>query len=111
MRQSGDEARLRPSFAVASILRSASNRLRNLHPDFPTFPLSRSKVAEAPCLEAFVFRRFFGERGGNRTHDPLIKSQMLYLLSYALALLSRATPTASLREGQGAFAQSSAQTE
>jgi hypothetical protein len=28
---------------------------------------------------------FFGERGGNRTHDPLIKSQMLYLLSYALA--------------------------
>ena len=26
-----------------------------------------------------------GERGGNRTHDPLIKSQMLYLLSYALA--------------------------
>src|SRR5271168_2318776 len=27
----------------------------------------------------------FGERGGNRTHDPLIKSQMLYLLSYALA--------------------------
>ena len=27
----------------------------------------------------------YGERGGNRTHDPLIKSQMLYLLSYALA--------------------------
>ena len=27
---------------------------------------------------------FIGERGGNRTHDPLIKSQMLYLLSYAL---------------------------
>ena len=26
-----------------------------------------------------------GERGGNRTHDPLIKSQMLYLLSYALS--------------------------
>ena len=30
-----------------------------------------------------------GERGGNRTHDPLIKSQMLYLLSYALALWPR----------------------
>jgi hypothetical protein len=30
-------------------------------------------------------RGLFGERGGNRTHDPLIKSQMLYLLSYALA--------------------------
>jgi hypothetical protein len=25
-----------------------------------------------------------GERGGTRTHDPLIKSQMLYRLSYAL---------------------------
>jgi hypothetical protein len=30
-------------------------------------------------------RGLIGERGGNRTHDPLIKSQMLYLLSYALA--------------------------
>jgi hypothetical protein len=27
---------------------------------------------------------FLGERGGTRTHDPLIKSQMLYRLSYAL---------------------------
>jgi hypothetical protein len=26
-----------------------------------------------------------GERDGTRTHDPLIKSQMLYQLSYALA--------------------------
>ncbi len=26
-----------------------------------------------------------GERGGARTHDPLIKSQVLYRLSYALA--------------------------
>jgi hypothetical protein len=26
----------------------------------------------------------FGERDGTRTHDPLIKSQMLYQLSYAL---------------------------
>ena len=25
----------------------------------------------------------FGTRGENRTHDPLIKSQMLYRLSYA----------------------------
>ena len=25
-----------------------------------------------------------GERGGTRTHDPLIKSQVLYRLSYAL---------------------------
>ncbi len=28
---------------------------------------------------------FLGERGGARTHDPLIKSQVLYRLSYALA--------------------------
>jgi hypothetical protein len=34
------------------------------------------------------YHHLFGERGGNRTHDPLIKSQMLYLLSYALALES-----------------------
>src|SRR5271155_4030248 len=27
---------------------------------------------------------FIGERGGTRTHDPLIKSQMLYRLSYTL---------------------------
>ena len=27
---------------------------------------------------------FIGERDGIRTHDPLIKSQMLYQLSYAL---------------------------
>jgi hypothetical protein len=27
---------------------------------------------------------FIGERGGNRTRDLLIKSQMLYRLSYAL---------------------------
>ncbi|VTZ50912.1 hypothetical protein MPC4_30096 [Methylocella tundrae] len=26
-----------------------------------------------------------GERDGIRTHDPLIKSQMLYQLSYALS--------------------------
>ena len=28
---------------------------------------------------------FSGERDGIRTHDPLIKSQMLYQLSYALS--------------------------
>ena len=32
-----------------------------------------------------IFKGLVGERGGNRTHDPLIKSQMLYLLSYALS--------------------------
>ena len=28
----------------------------------------------------------FGERGGTRTHDPMIKSHVLYRLSYALTL-------------------------
>jgi hypothetical protein len=45
--------------------------------------------SSAGGIEATKFREIrglFGERGGNRTHDPLIKSQMLYLLSYALAL-------------------------
>jgi hypothetical protein len=27
---------------------------------------------------------FVGERGGDRTHDPVIKSHVLYRLSYAL---------------------------
>jgi hypothetical protein len=40
-----------------------------------------------------------GERGGTRTHDPLIKSQMLYRLSYALAF-RRPVPTAWAPGGQ-----------
>ncbi len=31
-----------------------------------------------------IFAAFIGERGGTRTHDLLIKSQLLYRLSYAL---------------------------
>ncbi len=44
----------------------------------PVLPLYRAPSGD---------RKFskIGERGGNRTHDPLIKSQMLYLLSYALS--------------------------
>ena len=30
-----------------------------------------------------------GERGGARTHDPVIKSHVLYRLSYALAPMGR----------------------
>ena len=42
----------------------------------PAIPLPRSLPLDpAP---------FCGERDGTRTHDPLIKSQMLYRLSYAL---------------------------
>ncbi len=37
-------------------------------------------------MQAFVF---IGERAGARTRDPLIKSQMLYRLSYALACRGR----------------------
>ncbi len=43
----------------------------------PVLPLYR-----APSGDRKVSKT--GERGGNRTHDPLIKSQMLYRLSYAL---------------------------
>ncbi len=35
---------------------------------------------------------FIGERAGARTRDLLIKSQLLYQLSYALALLGGGTP-------------------
>ena len=43
-----------------------------------------------------------GERAGNRTPNPLIKSQMLYLLSYALARSRRGglVPTTSCAQGQ-----------
>ena len=49
--------------------------------------ISRQKSLKYPTRANFSLSlRFYdGERGGNRTHDPLIKSQMLYLLSYALA--------------------------
>jgi hypothetical protein len=34
--------------------------------------------------ETVVTKGFIGERGGTRTHDPMIKSHVLYRLSYAL---------------------------
>ena len=36
-------------------------------------------------MVAFVFAGFVGEPGGTRTRDPVIKSHMLYHLSYRLA--------------------------
>ncbi len=43
----------------------------------------------------------FGERDGARTHDLLIKSQLLYHLSYALALPEkRADPIGGPERGQ-----------
>lgn len=37
------------------------------------------------CAPSYRFRKSLGERAGARTRDPLIKSQMLYQLSYALS--------------------------
>ena len=34
--------------------------------------------------QAAIVSFYIGERAGTRTQDPLIKSQMLYRLSYAL---------------------------
>jgi hypothetical protein len=39
-------------------------------------------LSTAPQLTDFIAR--IGELGGTRTRDPLIKSQMLYRLSYEL---------------------------
>ena len=42
----------------------------------------RPQGGEEP--NSLILQGYDGERGGTRTHDPLIKSQMLYRLSYAL---------------------------
>jgi hypothetical protein len=39
-------------------------------------------LAAKTCFKLLIL---FGERDGTRTHDLLIKSQLLYHLSYALA--------------------------
>ena len=39
-------------------------------------------------IKALQFQWLDGERAGTRTQDPLIKSQMLYRLSYALPEVS-----------------------
>jgi hypothetical protein len=51
----------------------------------PSLPQSLKQSSFLGCRLLRKPLVFIGERGGNRTHDPLIKSQMLYLLSYALA--------------------------
>jgi hypothetical protein len=49
-------------------------------PKLPTcFPAGRSWEAEIREAPGFI-----GERGGTRTLDPMIKSHVLYHLSYAL---------------------------
>src|SRR4051794_25215873 len=45
-------------------------------------------------VAAFTLFELIGERGGARTHDPVIKSHVLYRLSYALTSGSRRLPGA-----------------
>jgi hypothetical protein len=46
-----------------------------------------------PATPIGIIGAGFGERDGTRTHDPLIKSQMLYQLSYALSAAVRMNRT------------------
>ena len=50
-----------------------------LYPNLISWVVARHRFAK--CL---ILRDFFGERGGTRTLDPMIKSHVLYRLSYAL---------------------------
>jgi hypothetical protein len=43
-----------------------------------------SYLASLSCRKRQGRRDLNGERGGTRTHDPMIKSHVLYRLSYAL---------------------------
>ncbi len=49
---------------------------------------SEPRVGATPQRGGSLCLCYCGERDGTRTHDPLIKSQMLYRLSYALAGIS-----------------------
>jgi hypothetical protein len=42
------------------------------------------KWARGALTEVLILLGKHGERGGTRTHDPMIKSHVLYRLSYAL---------------------------
>jgi hypothetical protein len=42
------------------------------------------KTPVSSCQKMQVMLDFHGERGGTRTLDPMIKSHVLYRLSYAL---------------------------
>src|SRR5262249_17003317 len=44
----------------------------------------RQRLQEGIWQQVIAISGLSGERGGTRTHDPLIKSQVLYHLSYAL---------------------------
>src|SRR5712692_9482872 len=47
--------------------------------------------------------RLLGEPGGTRTHDPLIKSQVLYRLSYGLRAACVGAGLRTVNSGTGGF--------
>ena len=50
----------------------------------PNWPRIAPQVPQTRTRRFFKALVLYGERAGTRTQDPLIKSQMLYRLSYAL---------------------------
>jgi hypothetical protein len=44
----------------------------------------REAVCLATLIKSLILFDFIGEPGGIRTHDPMIKSHVLYRLSYGL---------------------------
>jgi hypothetical protein len=57
-----------------------------------TVPLDRLGVNSENCEECLRCSHLFGERAGTRTRDLLIKSQLLYRLSYALVTMRKILP-------------------
>ena len=50
------------------------------------FLVAHNRIGTSPNSRNRWDKRLFGERGGTRTRDPMIKSHVLYRLSYALTL-------------------------
>ena len=74
------------------ITRTACRRLaasfpvpRRYHDFSPPFPLGKRKTPETGVFQD-------GRGGGARTHDPLIKSQLLFQLSYASIRIANTLP-------------------
>jgi hypothetical protein len=57
---------------------------QSLYPSGELFVPARSHAVEAGGWKRLICSGFIGERGGTRTLDPMIKSHVLYRLSYAL---------------------------
>ena len=72
--------------AAGKVIRSKDGKLAD-HPDHhgETYKSRASRpAAPEPFQVVQCFRAHYGERGGTRTLDPMIKSHVLYRLSYAL---------------------------